>query len=99
MPVGWGSGSLEDGLADLHRRLPARTFVRCRFTCTLPDYRPGGHGLFGGLACFRHAGQKYREVRAKLDVMRRRETMTGLVQETYLRPQHERRSPGSGYRG
>jgi hypothetical protein len=95
---GW-SGWFEDELADLQRQMPEGTYLKACVTCAFSDYSPVGHGLFGGLACFRGNKAGYRAVRSKADLFRVWDTMTGFVQETFLCPEFERRSPGTGYRG
>jgi hypothetical protein len=62
-------------------------------------YSPYGHGLFGGLACFRGNKAGYRAVTGKDDLFAVWDTMTEFVQETHLCPEFERRVPGTGYRG
>jgi len=92
------SGWFEDELVDLQRQLPEGAFLKTCFGCGLSDYSPYGHGLFGGLACFRTDKPAYRAVSSKDDLFR--VLATGeLVQETHLCPEFERRLPGTGYRG
>ncbi|AKT41601.1 DUF6304 family protein [Chondromyces crocatus] len=93
------SGWFEDELLDLQRRLPSHWFLKTCFGCGLSDYSPVGHGLFGGLACFRDNKLGYRSVRTKDELFRIWDTMTAFVQETHLCPEFERRTPGAGYRG
>jgi hypothetical protein len=93
------SGWFEDEMLDVQNQLPPGTHLRACITCAYSDYSPVGHGLFGGLACFRDNKAEYLAVRSKADLFRIWGTMTGFVQETYLCPQFERRQPGTGYRG
>jgi hypothetical protein len=93
------SGWFEDEMLDVQNQLPPGDHLRACITCAYSDYSPVGHGLFGGLACFRDHKAEYRAVRSKADLFRIWGTMTGFVQETYLCPQFERRQPGTGYRG
>ena len=93
------SGWFEDEMLDVQNQLLPGAHLRACITCAYSDYGPVGHGLFGGLACFRDHKAEYRAVRSKADLFRIWGTMTGFVQETYLCPQFERRQPGTGYRG
>ena len=43
----------EDELLDIQRQMPEGTYLKACINCAFSDYCPGGHGLFGGLACFR----------------------------------------------
>jgi Family of unknown function (DUF6304) len=96
---GGRSGWFEDEMLDVQGQLPHGTYLRACITCAFSDYSPAGHGLFGGLACFRDNKAEYLAVRSKTDLFRVWGTMTGFVQETYLCPDFERRRPGTGYRG
>lgn len=93
------TGWFEDELTDLEQLLPDGASLRCCFTCALSDYSPAGHGLFGGLACFRDNKAQYLTVHGKADIFRVWPTMTEFVQETFLCPEYSRRRPGAGYRG
>ena len=95
---GW-SGWFEDELLDLQKQMPEGTYLKACITCAFSDYSPLGHGLFGGLACFRGNKAGYRSVRTKRDLFEVWGTMTEFVQETFLCPEYERRAPGTGYRG
>jgi hypothetical protein len=95
---GW-PGWFEDELADLQRQMPEGTYLKACISCAFSDYSPLGHGLFGGLACFRDNKAGYRSVRTKRDLFEVWGTMTEFVQETFLCPVFERRAPGTGYRG
>jgi hypothetical protein len=93
------SGWFEDEMLDVQGQLPPGTYLRACITCAYSDYSPIGHGLFGGMACFRDNKAEYLAVRSKADLFRIWGTMTEFVQETYLCPEFERRQPGTGYRG
>ncbi|HEY1548283.1 MAG TPA: DUF6304 family protein [Kofleriaceae bacterium] len=90
------SGWFEDELLDLHKQLPS---IRVCINCAFSDYSPAGHGLFGGLACFRDNKDAYRAVTGKQQLFQIWETMTEFVQETFVCGEFERRRPGAGYRG
>ena len=93
------SGWFEDELADIQRKLPNHWHLKMCFGCSLSDYSPYGHGLFGDLACFRGNKTGYHSVKTKFDLFEVWGTMTEFVQETYLCPEFEKRMPGTGYRG
>jgi hypothetical protein len=93
------SGWFEDELLELQRQLPAGTYLKICFQCAFSDYSPFGHGLFGGLACFRGQKQKYQAIQKKQQLLELWESMTEFVQETHLCPEFERRRPNTGYRG
>jgi hypothetical protein len=93
------SGWFEDEMLDVQRQLPSGMLMKACINCAFSDYGPGGHGLFGGLACFRDNKDGYRAVTSKQELFRVWETMTEFVQETYLCPEFEKREPGTGYRG
>ena len=95
---GW-SGWFEDELADLQKQMPEGEYLKACINCAFSDYSPSGHGLFGGLACFRGNKAGYKAVTAKRVLFQIWGTMTGFVQETHLCPEFERRAPGTGYRG
>jgi hypothetical protein len=95
---GW-SGWFEDEMLDIQRQMPEGTYLKACINCAYSDYSPLGHGLFGGLACFRGNKSGYRAVRTKRDLFGIWNTMTEFVQETFLCPEFERRAPGTGYRG
>jgi hypothetical protein len=91
-------------MLDLQRKLPPGTFMTACINCAFSDYSPCGHGLFGNLICFRAnkagylglpSGEDFSKD-AYFDVM---ETVSEMVQETYVCPEFERRLPGTGYRG
>jgi hypothetical protein len=92
-------GFFEEALDDLHRQLPANTYLKICITCAWSDYSPAGTPLFGGMACFRNAKEAYSRARSKRDIFAVWDQRTGFVQETFLCPEFERRAPNAGYRG
>jgi hypothetical protein len=92
------TGWFEDELVELARACPDLHFKTC-FGCGLSDYSPAGHGLFGGLMCFRDNKAAYRAVTTKCELFAIHDTFTEHVQETHVCPEWEARRPGSGYRG
>ncbi|MGV9754751.1 DUF6304 family protein [Streptomyces tricolor] len=97
-----GHDDFEDALHDLQRRLPPGERLRACVACAWSDYHPAGHGLMGGLACFRGAKGVYRQVEGKhgpRGIMRLWDARTEFVQETWLCEEFERRAPDQGYRG
>jgi hypothetical protein len=93
------SGWFEDELLDIQKALPQGWHLKMCFGCAFSDYSPGGHGLFGCLACFRDNKSGYLAVRTKADYWPVLKTLTESVQETYLCPEFEVRKPGTVYRG
>jgi hypothetical protein len=93
------SGWFEDELLEMQASLPSDVYMKACINCAFSDYSPYGHGLFGGLACFRNNKEGYRKVNSKDDLFKIWHTLTEFVQETYLCPEFERREPGTGYRG
>jgi hypothetical protein len=93
------SGWFEDEMLDIQKQLPEGTYMKACINCAFSDYFPGGHGLFGGLACFRDNKSGYLSVKTKRDLFAIWKTMSGWVQETYQCPEFDRRVPGTGYRG
>jgi hypothetical protein len=98
------TGWFEGEMLDLQGRLPSGTFMKACINCAFSDYSPYGHGLFGNMICFRAnkagylalpAGEDF-EKDAYFDVM---DTVSEMVQETYVCPEFERRAQGTGYRG
>jgi hypothetical protein len=87
------SGWFEDELLDLQRVLPAGAYMKACINCGLSDYSPGGHGLFGGMLCFRDFKEQYRKVRDKSDLFKLMGAVGKplFVQETFLCPQFEKR--------
>jgi hypothetical protein len=92
-------GWFEDELGDIQRQLPGGWHLRMCWGCAWSDYSPAGHGLWGGLACFRDNKTGYRAVQSKVDLFEVWDTMTELVPETHLCPEFEQRTPHTGYRG
>lgn len=98
------TGWFEGEMLDLQGRLPPGTFMKACINCAFSDYSPYGHGLFGNMICFRANKAGYLALPsgddfskdAYFDVM---DTVSDMVQETYLCPEFERRAPGTGYRG
>jgi Family of unknown function (DUF6304) len=86
----------EDGVLRLEKALPADVHLVCCVTCLFSDYSPGGHGLMG-MRCHRDAKQRYLAVKSKHDYWS--VPVTEDVIETYLCPEYQRRTPGTGYRG
>ena len=93
------AGGFEDALADIQRALPGGSVFRVCFSCAYSDYSPAGHGLWGGLACFRDNKAGYAGVRNKSDLHRIWSTLTEFVAETHVCPEFAVRAPGTGYRG
>lgn len=93
------TGWFEGEMVDLQGKLPPGTFMKACINCAFSDYSPYGHGLFGGLACFRGNKAGYRAVAGKDDLFDVWDMMTEFVQETHLCQEFERRVPGTGYRG
>ena len=93
------SGWFEDELVDIQAMLPADDHMKCCFTCAYSDYSPAGHGLFGGLICFRNHKREYLSLAGKQAVFQLIEKTKEIVQETYLCPEFEKRVSGTGYRG
>jgi hypothetical protein len=87
------SGSFEDELSELQRVLPAGAYMKACINCGLSDYSPGGHGLFGGMLCFRDFKEQYRKVRGKSDLFKLMGAVGKplFVQETFLCSQFEKR--------
>ncbi|MEK6233567.1 MAG: DUF6304 family protein, partial [Planctomycetales bacterium] len=93
------SGWFEDDLLEIQRQLPPPMYMRACITCAYSDYHPVGHGMFGGMACFRDNKSGYSTVRSKADIFQVWDTRTEFVQETHCCSEFERRTPGTGYRG
>ena len=98
------TGHFDGEMLDLQNQLPDGTFMKVCFNCAFSDYSPYGHSLFGTMICFRANKTGYLALSIKeedfkdhyFDVM---DTVSEIVQETYLCPEFERRVPGTGYRG
>lgn len=92
----------EHALTVIQRRLPAGAYLRACISCAFSDYHPGASGLFGYLACFRGAKDKYRAAEGKDGLFELWDLRSGFVQETWACADFERRpteGPGTGYRG
>jgi hypothetical protein len=96
---GRSRGFFEDELADIRRQLPEHVFIKACINCLYSDYSPFGHGLYGGMMCFRNIKAEYLQVRSKRDLFSLHGRQDRFVQETYLCSEFSRRIPGTGYRG
>jgi hypothetical protein len=96
--VGRG-GWFEEGFLEIQKQLPMGMFLKACIGCAYSDYSPYGHGIFGGMACFRGNKVGYLAVRGKEGLWPVWGTMTEFVQETYVCRESERRIKGTGYRG
>ncbi len=98
------TGWFEDEMLNLQSQLPPGMFMKACINCAFSDYSPYGHGLFGNMICFRANKMGYLALPSGKDfdkgayfgVM---DTVSEMVQETYLCPEFKRRAPGTGYRG
>jgi hypothetical protein len=93
------SGWFEDELLEIARALDDNERLLACITCQFSDYHPVGHGLFGGLACFRDTKDEYLAVTDKQGLFALWDRQTELVQETHVCADHLVRRPGTGYRG
>jgi Family of unknown function (DUF6304) len=98
------TGWFEGEMVDLLGMLPPGTYMRACINCAFSDYSPYGHGLFGNLICFRANKVGYLALPSGQDFCKDAyfavmDTVSEMVQETYLCPEFERRAPGTGYRG
>jgi len=93
------SGWFEDELLDLQRKLPAEVYIKACINCLYSDYSPCGHGLFGGMMCFRNIKEEYLKVIDKRTLWSVHGREERQVQETFLCSDFARRIPGTGYRG
>lgn len=98
------SGWFEDEMLGLQRKLPPGTFMKACINCAFSDYSPYGHGLFGNMICFRANKAGYLNLPSGVDFEKDAyfavlETVSGMVQETHLCREFQRRAPGIGYRG
>lgn len=93
------SGWFEDELVQIQSQLPEGTFIKACINCLYSDYSPFGHGLFGGMMCFRNLKMEYLQVTSKEEFWSVHGRQDRFVQETYLCSEFERRIPGTGYRG
>ncbi|MDV7220845.1 DUF6304 family protein [Streptomyces prunicolor] len=96
-------GTFEEALNDLQRwLLPAGVRLRACVACAWSDYSPAGNGLMAGLACFRDAKDRYRQVDGKhgpTGIFAVWQELTEFVQETWLCGEFEHRAGDTGYRG
>jgi hypothetical protein len=93
------SGWFEGELLDIQKLLPEGVFMKACINCLYSDYSPYGHGLFGGMMCFRNMKDEYLRVTSKDEFWAVHGRQERMVQETYLCPDFARRLPGTGYRG
>jgi hypothetical protein len=93
------SGWFEDELLGIQAQLPEGIFIKACINCLYSDYSPYGHGLFGGMMCFRNLKTEYLRVTTKKEFWSVHGRQDRFVQETDLCPEFERRIPGTGYRG
>lgn len=93
------SGWFEDELLEIQAQLPPDHTLKCCIACAYSDYSPYGHGLWGGLACFRGCKEEYANVKSKGALFALWSKMTEVVPETHLCPDFSVRRAGTGYRG
>lgn len=93
------SGWFENELLDIQRGLPEGSRLKNCIGCAYSDYSPFGHGLFGGMLCFRNLKEEYSAVETKDDLLSLHDRFDRFVQETYLCDEFEVRQPNTGYRG
>jgi hypothetical protein len=93
------SGWFEDELARIEEQLPKSVFMKACINCLYSDYSPYGHGLFGGMMCFRNIKAEYLQVKSKRDFFALHGRQDRFVQETHLCPEFSRRVTATGYRG
>lgn len=96
---GKSGGWFEDELGDIQRALPEGIYMKSCINCAFSDYSIFGQGMYGDMACFRDNRQAYLAAQGKREWMSIWGTKTDQVQETYLCPEFQRRTPGTGYRG
>lgn len=98
-----GQGDFESALHDIQRQLPAGVRLQTCIACAWSDYNPAGNGLMAGLACFRDAKERYRQVDGKhgpTGIFAVWDQHTEFVQETWLCGEFEHRTAAhTGYRG
>jgi Family of unknown function (DUF6304) len=92
------SGWFEDELLSLQSIFPPAAYLKACISCAYSDYSPYGHGLFGGMTCFRNFKQEYAKVKTKEELFPILDK-ADIVQETYLCPEFDKRLPRTGYRG
>ena len=93
------NGWFEDELLDIQNQLPDGVYLKSCINCLYSDYSPAGHGLFGGMMCFRNLKTEYLKVKSKVDFWQVHGRQDRFVQETYVSDEFERRVSGTGYRG
>lgn len=93
------SGWFEDELLDIQKQLPIGHKLKNCFGCAFSDYSVYGHGLFGGMFCFRNIKDEYIKILDKKAFMNIMHNAEEKVQETYLCPEFEIRKANTGYRG
>jgi hypothetical protein len=93
------SGWFESELLDIQNQLLEGVFLKTCINCLYSDYSPYGHGLYGGMMCFRNLKAEYLKVNSKREFWSVHGRQDRFVQETYLCAEFERRIPGTGYRG
>ena len=93
------TGWFEGELLDLGTELPEDSYLLCCFNCLYSDYHPVGHGLFGGMLCFKRHKKEYLAVKTKDDFLDLDSETYDIVQELYICPEFKKRIPGTGYRG
>ena len=94
---GSSGGFFRDELADIERQLPESVYIKACINCLFSGYSPGGHGLYGGMMCFRNIKSEYLQVKSKRDFFSVVGRQDRFVQETYLCSEFSRRVPGMGY--
>jgi len=97
-----GQGDFESALHDIQRQLPAGVRLQACVACAWSDYNPAGNGLMAGLACFRDAKDRYRQVDGKhgpTGIFAVWQELTEFVQETWLCGEFDHRAGDTGYRG
>ena len=94
---GSSGGFFCDELADIERQLPESVYIKACINCLFSGYNPGGHGLYGGMMCFRNIKSEYLQVKSKRDFFSIVGRQDRFVQETYLCSEFSRRVPGMGY--
>jgi hypothetical protein len=93
------SGWFEDELLGIQAQMSEGVFIKACINCLYSDYSPYGHGLFGSMMCFRNLKAEYLKVTTKQEFWSVHGRQDRFVQETYLCPDFQRRTPGTGYRG
>ena len=91
---GSSGGFFCDELADIERQLPESVYIKACINCLFSGYSPGGHGLYGGMMCFRNIKSEYLQVKSKRDFFSVVGRKDRFVQETYLCSEFSRRIPG-----